>query len=355
MQVVPLTENNRTDWDNFCCQSDDAWFWHTIKWLDYCVVYGQENFGTNNLSFLVKDDTGLIAICPLLCEKDLFAARGGGRYGALPALANGLSGSRREKVIKYIFEKIDELAGGGSIKKIYFRSSPLAKTTMKFNWLVKLGYLDDSLNTELIQLDRPIDDIWAAVRKGHKYDINRGSKHYKVDFIDRHNADKTIFDQYRLLHHKAAGRVTRPVETFEMMYRWIKDGEGLLCGLSFEGRFVGFSYVCIYKSAAYYASASDDPDFKDDVPISHVIQWETIKYLKNLGFKTYEIGVQQFGPQFNDLPSDKEVSISNFKRGFGGETVTYYRGVKYFDKEYMQKELSTKLNQLTLDYQIGGR
>jgi len=353
METIALTKENYRLWDDFCAGSDDAWFWHTTRWLDYCVAYGRENYETENLSFIVVDDTGPIAICPLLKEKGAFAAAGGGKYGALPALANSLTESRREKILKFIFEKIDSLAEMKNVKKALCRASPLARNKLKFNYLVKHGYLDDSLNTELIDLTRPIEEIWVAVRKGHKYDINRGKKSFKVELFDRDNADKGIFDQYRLLHHKAAGRVTRPVETFDMMYQWLMSGDGLLCGLSHEGRFVGFSYVCLYKEAAYYASASDDPEFVTEAPISHLIQWEITNYLKAKGFKTYEIGVQQFGPQVNDVPNAKDISISLFKRGFGGETVTFYRGIKYYDKEFMRTELEHKLIELVAGYQAG--
>ncbi|GAH79459.1 unnamed protein product, partial [marine sediment metagenome] len=62
------------------------------------------------------------------------------------------------------------------------------------------------------------------------------------------------------MHHKTSGRITRPIITFDMMYKWIIDGYGILCGLKYKGKYIGFALVTVYKKAAYYGSASDDPD-----------------------------------------------------------------------------------------------
>lgn len=350
MEIIQFKDELKKDWDEFCLASDDAWFWHTSQWLDYCVAYGKKDHDTQNISFVIIDDTGPIAICPLLLEKDRFSSVGGGKFGALPALINDMPESRREKTLKFIFEKIDSLAKENSVKQAFFRASPLSKEQMQYNWLIKYKYLDNSLNTQIIDLSFPLEKLWAPVRKGHKYDVNQGKKEFAIRVFSKENVDKEIFDQYRLLHHKAAGRVTRPLETFEMMYQWIMDGKGILCGASKNGKYVGFSYVCLYKDAAYYASASDDPEFETSVPISHVIQWEIITWLKTQEYRYYDIGIQQFGSQVHDIPSPKDLSISFFKRGFGGKIANLYRGVKYYDKNIMEKDLLRNTQMLIENY-----
>jgi hypothetical protein len=346
-------------WDDFCLKSDEAWFWHTTKWLDYCVCYGEKKLDTQNLSFMVSDNSGILAVCPLLLEKreqaggDFhygFASAGSGGFGVVPAMRNDLNEDRREKIYRLIYERIDALAGEHRAAFAAFRMTPLAVSYSPYNWLMKYGFLDSSINTQIVDLSSPLERTWSAFRKGHKYDTNRGEKYYDIHIYDKSNADKEIFDQYRLLHHKAAGRVTRPIETFEMMYHWIISEGGMLCGVSKDDRFAGFSYILLYKKGACYASASDDPDFETRTPIAHVIQWHTMKWLKEKGYTTYKLGEQQFGPQLYDHPSPKDMSISFFKRGFGGNTVLQYRGIKYFNKAFMKKDLNTNLNRLLVNY-----
>jgi len=361
MDFIAYTDDKELLWNEFCLKSDDIWYWHTRPWLGYCLLYGKEKFKSRELSFMVMDDTGVLAVCPLLLEKVVqpdgtdyyeFYTSGSGGPGIAPALRNDLNEDRHEKILKVMFERVDALAKEYGVVKAGFRTTPLSNRGCVYNELMKYGYLDSSLNTRLIDLSSTLERLWSAFRKGHKYDTKRGEKTYQIHIYDQTNADKDAFEQYRLLHHKTAGRITRPIETFEMMYRWMLAGEAMLCGVSRDGQFAGFSYILLYKGAAFYASASDDPDFETDIPISHVIQWKIINWLKENGFKTYEIGTQQFGPQLHDLPSPKDQSISFFKRGFGGRTLPVFRGFKYYDKDFMKRELGNNLQNLIDRYQV---
>ncbi len=359
MKTVELTEDQYGAWNEFCARSDGAWFWHTVEWLRYCAAYRESLYETRDLSFLLVDDSGILAVCPLFLEKkesnggeihfELTAAGSGGLI-IVPALRNDLNDDRREKICKAAFEHIDLLAKQNGALRAIFRLTPLAPRHDCYNWLLKHGCLDSSVHTQIIDLSPPLEDLWSALRKGHKYDVHRGERYYDIHIYDKANADEEAFEQYRLLHHKTAGRITRPRETFAMMYDWIRLGNGLLCGVSKNGRYAGFSYIVLYKDSAYYASASDDPEFETDIPVSHVIQWKVIQWLRDKGYKKYEIGQQQFGVQIHDCPSPKELSISFFKRGFGGRTVPAYRGIKYYDKASMEAELKHNLNNLLFYY-----
>lgn len=360
MEFVSLTKDKYEMWDKFCLETDGAWFWHTTDWLEYSLAY-RPDYQAVSKSFFVIDEHKPIAVCPLIveninyCDKNIFRFGNSAFDGhiIIPALCSDLNEDRREKIYKVVFAEIYRLAQENGIKTALFRSSALPDNSPGFNILMKYGFEDVSLNTQILSLDPKIEDIWSGVRKGHKYDVHRGEKTFALHLYDRHNADHGIFEQYRQLHHKAAGRVTRPLETFEMMYGWMKKGNGLLCGIANEGRFVGFTFVILYKDGAYYMSASDDPDFKSDVPISHAVQWAIIKWLKEHGYKRYEIGVQQFGPQIFDIPSPKDLSISFFKRGFGGKTVPFFRGEKIYDVSLLGKETEARAKRLAEHFIAG--
>lgn len=351
MEIILLNKGNENIWNNFCEESDDAWFWHTTKWLDYSLSYSEKDCETRNLSFMLKDDSRVIAVSPLLLEKKEYLdlekyyyefSTGRGGYGIMPALSNDLTENRRDKIMRLIFDQIDNLAKENNVSRTLLRSTPLSKRTYKYNIFMKYGYFDNSLNTTIIDISLSIEELWNNLRKGHKYDINRGKRIYQTTIYNKSNINKEVFDQYRLLHHKAAGRITRPIETFEMMYKWILSDEGILCALSKDSKYLGFTYVNLFKDGAYYSSSSDDPDVNLDVPISHIIQWEIIKWLKENGHKYYEMGIQQFSPQLYDNPTKKDMDISFFKRGFGGETVSLFRGEKFYNISYMEELLNNR-------------
>jgi hypothetical protein len=74
------------------------------------------------------------------------------------------------------------------------------------------------------------------------------------------------------------------------------------------------------------------------MPIEHLIMWEAILFHKKQGVKYFETGYQEFGKQIYNFPLKKDLDISFFKRGFGGDLCSLYRGVKYYDSEFERKE-----------------
>ncbi|MGH9831225.1 MAG: GNAT family N-acetyltransferase, partial [Blastocatellia bacterium] len=146
------------------------------------------------------------------------------------------------------------------------------------------------------------------------------------------------------MHHKAAGRVTRSLATFEMMYDWILRDNAVLAIGKYEGNLAGAAYAMMYKGSAYYASAANDPDLPSSVPIGHGLQWKLMEWLRENGCRRYELGSQQYGDLPHDFPSEKEIHISSFKRGFGGATLPQLTGEKYYSREYFIKVCTERMN-----------
>lgn len=360
MEIIPLTRDLYEGWDKFCLESDEAWFWHTTDWLEY-TLHLRPELKSQSKSFLIMSNSVPLAICPLILnavsegEEEYNTFSFDRSHGSIPALKNGLVPRQRKTILKLIFSHIDELAVEYNVRICLLKFSPLAPAFFRqnqYNYLMKFSFLNTSLNTQVLELTVDSNQIYKNIRKGHRYDIHKGEKTFEVNIYDKNNITKEIFDQYRLLHHKAAGRVTRPLITFEMMYHWILEGKAILCGASYKGKHVGFALINIYKKGACYSSASDDPDAETDVPTSHVMQWRVINWLKENGFRIYEIGVQQFSAQLYDFPSQKDKTISFFKRGFGGLTAPIFSGEKFYSKDFLTKVLSNRTEKLLQTYSI---
>lgn len=103
METVRLEKDKYKEWDDFCISTDDAWFWHTTSWLEYSKAYNPR-LDSKPVSFFINDKRDIVAICPLLMENREVEGRlvqdfsYGGSYGPTPALKNGLSRSRKEKI-----------------------------------------------------------------------------------------------------------------------------------------------------------------------------------------------------------------------------------------------------------------
>src|SRR5262249_24554416 len=62
-EIVPLEPSGYADWDRFCRESDDAWFWHTSEWLQYTLDYRPE-LKPQSQSFALKSEGEIVAVCP---------------------------------------------------------------------------------------------------------------------------------------------------------------------------------------------------------------------------------------------------------------------------------------------------
>jgi hypothetical protein len=326
-------------WDRFCATSADAWFWHTSDWLRYQRAY-RPDLSSRNRSFFLEDGDAVVALCPLLEETsragDVELGAGGSAAPA-PAFASGLDGVRRRDVARALFDAIDALVRQCGAGRVSFRDSPLsasfARRVSAGNPFVEHGYLDVSLRTQVIALEATEDELWSAIRKGHRSDIRRAERERQVEVYDKATLSRTAFAEYRALHAKAAGRVTRPELTFELMHEWIRRGDALLIGVRDRDVLVSVALIIVYSAAAYYASGANDP--ATETPgAAHLVQWRALRELKARGVRRYEIGWQQQIAVPHDVPTPKQRSISFFKHGFGGTTVPLFAGEKYYSARF---------------------
>jgi len=175
--------------------------------------------------------------------------------------------------------------------------------------------------------------LLTACRHGHKYDINRFAKDPDVRLfcVDKDSPDaRERHEEYRELHRKCAGRVTRSKETFDKQYEQLENGEAVLCGVEYKKQNIGYSYFTFANSSAWYFSGADDPDYAE-LPLYHSMVFSGMQYLRKAGIERLDMDQPASPtPQFQYYLDKKQLNIALFKRGFGGDFVPFYRGIKYF-------------------------
>ncbi|MBI3291055.1 GNAT family N-acetyltransferase [Candidatus Falkowbacteria bacterium] len=245
-------------------------------------------------------------------------------------------------VEKKVFGIIDEIAKDNKLEKIMFLVDPLED--VNYNFLQKYNYFDTSILNYVIDLET--DDLMSNIRKGHRGDIKKilEDKDFSVFCMDKENQNYAVHEEYRKLHHKCSGRLTRPKETFDAQFEKLKLGYAVLFGLKRQEKIIAFSYYEFHGSKAAYASAADDPDY-DKLPLYHVLMYKAMEYLKQKGVRYIDTEPPSApSAQFDYYPGDKELNIALFKRGFGGHFVQNFRGVKYFSKESFGRDLENLIN-----------
>lgn len=348
MELIPLTAENRKAWDEFCLLSPDAWFWHTADWLDFNLAYRLE-LNARSLSFLCVEGTRILAIVPLLLthhEQDsrkwkAFSLSGNALPS--PALIGGVSSAKRDDILSYIFSSIEDLAEELGVSHSRFgiealRPSMRDQRYAPHNFLLRYDFIDCSFSTQLIDLRLSLDDLKAGLRRNHQRSIERGSKLFKIRMHSGPELTNAKFDEYVEMHARAAGRITRSRATFDMMRKWIQSGRGLFVeALTNDDKSAGFELYIMYKGAAYGLSACNEPEY-EHLPIRHLIEWESMIWMRDHGVDFYEIGHQHFGATPYFFADPKLLNISLFKSGFGGVTVPWLYGERFYSVDHWRAE-----------------
>ncbi len=314
LRIEALEPGAEAEWDAFCRAQGSAWFWHTTDWTRYMLAARPEREG-RSLAFTVRDGKELVAVVPLAVEGDELVL--GGAPCWAPAISAELNEARAERVLRTIFEHVDALAAEHGAVRAAFQLSPLAGSQPVAAAMLRAGYLEIGRTSQVLELGAGAETLRRGMTKGHRAAVKRGAEMFNVELLSGAAASNAALHEFRALHEAAAGRQTRPPETYDQMAEWAQRGEALLALVGDGDTYIGGSYVSVFSGRAYYMSAAMDRSLSDQ-PVGHALQWAAIEWLIAHGVESYELGLQQFGPALHDVPTEKERSISRFKRGFGG-------------------------------------
>jgi FemAB family protein len=344
--VFSNSKSFNTLWGNFVEENNNSTYAYLLNELDFIRFY-TKRCRIKDLSFIILEKNKPVCICPLFLEKhgEISSFSVDGTYLRAPLFSENLTAKLLNKIQNECFNKIDQLAQDNSVDKVLFMIDPLSGT-YKYNFLIKFGYLDNSVNTCITDLKQSEDTLWMNLRKSYKSIINNGQKLFEFIIMNSNNLDYDLFCEHKKLHFKAAGRVTRSDDTWDAQFNMIKNNNAVLIGIKTNQAYLAFGYFVYHKAKAYYGHASENPEVETKIPFMHVIIWNALMYLKENNFQLLELGHQHFGKQFFDYPSVKDLQISFFKRGFGGEISPLFRGSKYFNNNVLKNDFLNNINKL---------
>jgi hypothetical protein len=185
--------------------------------------------------------------------------------------------------------------------------------------LLSLGAVPEVQTTQIIDLARPEEELFSGLSKSFRWSVNWGRKNLTIRVLDGAALERTELAAFRALHREAAQRETRSVASWDRQFDLVRGGEGFVCLGELDGALVTAALFSASPDHCFYGvSASRRGLF--DKPLSHAILWRAISYARERGCRWFETGAQHF-PYQVPPPTEKELSISTFKRGFGGATI----------------------------------
>lgn len=348
MEIRYINESDYELWDKFCYNNSYSTFFHTTHAMKY-YIDSNFNIKAEQKSFFIVENGSIIGCMPAFLESknnELSLAYGGSAL-LNPLIEDRLNNVTKRKVLKFILEQVDRILEQYKIKKVeisiaYLNSNYIEKID-KHNFFTEFGYIDNSTLTSIVDLNAGYEQVFKNFTKGHKSAIKKGRNNLTLEIVNSENVTKELIYNFMNYYFEVAGKVTRPINTFDNIYEWIKNDFGVLFKAIYNNVSCGYSFFSVYKDTANYAMACKDKMY-EQFNISHFLQEEAIKYLQNDGIKYLEIGIQDFGDTLFNFPTEKDINISTFKRGFGGFIIPVFRAEKFYSEDAFKECYGERIN-----------
>ena len=314
-QVHQNVSFDLSDWDKLTTDASTVSVFHLKSTVEYYCSY----YDGKNLSFIIVENNEPIALLPLLIHEEngwKLSSNGEGLIG--PLFKKHISRKLKKRVVKEIVEIVELIGKEAKSKKIRLFEPFSSISNWYLHWLERADnhYLTYQMG---IDLNKTLEEIRLDFRKSYKPLVNKALREWQVEICEKNNID-SVFDEFRLLHLEAAGKITRSEESWEIQKKQIKNNEAFLVTVRDKSVLIGAGFFNHSKDIGMYSVGAYRRDLFDK-PIGHAVQMLAITKLKDLGCKVYHLG-QKAVLLHSTSPSKKEISISHFKEGFAGYIYT---------------------------------
>ncbi|RJO62284.1 peptidoglycan bridge formation glycyltransferase FemA/FemB family protein [candidate division WS5 bacterium] len=297
-------------------------------WADFQVCLQRK-------SWIVKDDNiqGLVLRYPLYKDKYyLYSPRG-------PIMG----GNAKLQDLKLFLRKVEALAKEENA--VFYRIEPYLldqSDIYKFGFrkMAKHAPLSAQFspeNTLVLDIARPEEKILADMKPKWRYNINLAKRKGVKVREGRNIKDIKIFYELTKEMEKRGGYKGHEYKYYEAMFKTLVKGDVLKLFIAeHEGKPLAAILVSYFGQVATYLHGASGNEKRELMP-TYILQWTAIQEARNRRCRIYDFwGVAPEGEKNHNW-----AGISRFKRGFGGEELSF--GGAYdlaFDVKYY-KILST--------------
>jgi len=223
-----------------------------------------------------------------------------------------------------------------SAKTLFLKIEPRIKETKSVTDILKAeGFVSvtpsvQPKHTAIVDLSKSADEIFSSFEKDTRYSIRRAERE-EVGvqiFTNPLNIQpvKEFYSLYKLT--SVRGRfVARPLTQFEKMWTALApENRVAVYEAWFKDKILAAAFVLKLKPKAFlvYAGSLRDESVKNKFP-TYLVQWKIIESLKKEGFTSYDL----WGISPDTDPTHSWAGHTLFKRGFGGEEITFAGSYDY--------------------------
>ncbi|MDD4497006.1 MAG: peptidoglycan bridge formation glycyltransferase FemA/FemB family protein [Methanosarcinaceae archaeon] len=236
-----------------------------------------------------------------------------------------------EASIKYFFKEYTQHCLENNYVSEFIRFHPIYDTSLYFMQEIDIQNLNETI---AINLENALEDIWAGIKKGHRYNIKKSiSNGCKVEITNKPTSEelKTFIKLYNETMDK-----NNAARKYYFTKKFIEDHfqllDSILIKIIYDEEIIGAAMFIFNGKVIHYHLSGMNYNFKK-LYSTDLMLWEVIKWGKEKGFKYLHLGG---GVSKND-------SLFKFKRGFSNDVYQFYIGKHIFDKDIYNK--LTQINQ----------
>jgi hypothetical protein len=285
----------------------------SIDNIEYQKNYRTDIISSEDISFTIKNTDLKFLYVFVAYKHTTNSGMEFSNYG-LPiiSLENEISPPIKKIIITEILNRID-FSSDILYNQFNFENLNIFSELLFVKYKRPILYLESKVN---LLCDYSV--IRQSFRKSYKSLIAKFSREIDLKVYDSNNINLSTYKEFKSLHFKESGRLTRSEKTWEIHYDMIKkDSAVLICAVLNE-ELIGAALFIHSAYSAYYGVSASNVVFKQTVPITHLIIDKAIHYYKGLGLLMLILGL--FEPDSKD---EKLKGISGFKSAFSNE-----KGVK---------------------------
>jgi lipid II:glycine glycyltransferase (peptidoglycan interpeptide bridge formation enzyme) len=338
----------------------DIWAVITAHFQDFNLcqtwAYGAIRWGKENLSHLVlRRDNEVVAAAQLRLIRKKFLP-GGIAYMRWGPLVHRRHTELEQETLNRI---ANALYNEYVVKRrLYLRILPDAFSGTNRAELMKNAFgryfttipnIGHTERTFLLDLSPSLEEIRKQLRQKWRNQLNRSEKNNLEIRVGKGSADFELFVRlYREMLNRKGFETTVDISEFGAFYEMLHAKSELILFLCYAGADVVSGIVCsaLGEKAIYTLGATSD--FGLQSKGAYLLQWSMIRWLKENGFRYYDLG---------GIDPEQNPGVYHFKKGLSGQDVTRlpaFQSCKYlFSDLYMktadlisQRRVRFALNQI---------
>ena len=199
--------------------------------------------------------------------------------------------------------KFDEINLKIEIEKRYFLE------------IKKEKYFENFSHEIFIDLQNSKEKIYKNFQSNLKGLLKKEYPDIYLEVIDKNNRTKQDMVDFRNLHFKVSGRVTRSVKTWEIQDKKINNGEAFIVRMRENKKTISFSYFSVINKNVYYDVGVALREFYNKYKnIHHKSLWKAIQHAKSKNYKSFFVG--SFLEESKTEIDSKLKNIQMFKKRF---------------------------------------